>query len=56
MNDLIVACIPARYKSTRLPGKPLLKINNKTIINLVYEKVKQSKLIDKIYVLTFFNI
>ena len=33
--------IPARYNSTRLPGKPLLKINNKTIINHVYENVKK---------------
>jgi 3-deoxy-manno-octulosonate cytidylyltransferase (CMP-KDO synthetase) len=33
-----ICCIPARYNSTRLPGKPLLKINNKTIINLVYER------------------
>jgi 3-deoxy-manno-octulosonate cytidylyltransferase (CMP-KDO synthetase) len=35
----IVVCIPARYKSTRLPGKPLLKINGKTIINHVYDRV-----------------
>lgn len=33
-----ICCIPARYNSTRLPGKPLLKINDKTIINLVYER------------------
>lgn len=33
-----ICCIPARYNSSRLPGKPLLKINNKTIINLVYER------------------
>jgi 3-deoxy-manno-octulosonate cytidylyltransferase (CMP-KDO synthetase) len=47
----ILCCIPARYNSTRLPGKPLLKINNKTIINLVYDKAKQTK-VDKIVVLT----
>ena len=33
----ILVCIPARYNSTRLPGKPLLEINNKSIIRLVYE-------------------
>lgn len=47
----ILCCIPARYNSTRLPGKPLLKINNKTIINLVFEKVKETK-VDEIVILT----
>ena len=40
--DRILCCIPARYASTRLEGKPLLKINNKTIINHVYDKVKET--------------
>jgi 3-deoxy-manno-octulosonate cytidylyltransferase (CMP-KDO synthetase) len=35
-----ICCIPARYNSTRLPGKPLLKINGKTIIQRVYERAK----------------
>jgi 3-deoxy-manno-octulosonate cytidylyltransferase (CMP-KDO synthetase) len=39
----LVICIPARYKSSRLPGKPLLKINGKTIINHVYEKALELK-------------
>ena len=38
----ILCCIPARYNSSRLKGKPLLKINNKTIINMVYEQVKKT--------------
>tara|TARA_B100000401_G_scaffold435621_1_gene377642 strand:+ start:1972 stop:2715 length:744 start_codon:yes stop_codon:yes gene_type:complete len=50
MNN-ILCCIPARYNSSRLPGKPLLKINNKTIINLVYEKAKKTK-VNNIVVLT----
>ena len=50
MNN-ILCCIPARYGSTRLPGKPLLKINGKTIINLVYEKALKTKVTD-IIVLT----
>ena len=45
MNN-ILCCIPARYESKRLPGKPLLKINDKTIINLVYEKALQTKVSD----------
>ena len=48
----IIALIPARLKSTRLPGKPLLKINNKTIIELVYNQAKKVKQIDNIYILT----
>ena len=44
--------IPARYNSTRLPGKPLLKINNKTIINHVYENVKKIKDVTKLVILT----
>jgi len=32
--------IPARYKSTRLPGKPLIKLGDKTMIETVYEKCK----------------
>ena len=44
--------IPARFNSTRLPGKPLLKINDKTIIHHVYENVKQIKHVNKIVILT----
>ena len=50
-NSKILCCIPARFNSTRLPGKPLLKINNKTLINLVYEKALKTK-VDKVIVLT----
>jgi len=52
----IICCIPARYHSTRLEGKPLLKINGKTIINHVYDRVKmvnnEHYIINKIVVLT----
>jgi len=47
----ILCCIPARYHSSRLPGKPLLKINDKTIIQHVYEKALQTK-VDDIVILT----
>lgn len=50
-KNKILCCIPARYHSTRLPGKPLLKINNKTIIQHVYEKAKKTK-VDDIIILT----
>ena len=44
--------IPARYGSSRLEGKPLLKVMGKSIIQWVYEKARQSKLADIIIVAT----
>jgi len=44
--------IPARYASTRLPGKPLLKVKGKSIIQYVYEAAKNSKLADCVIVAT----
>jgi 3-deoxy-manno-octulosonate cytidylyltransferase (CMP-KDO synthetase) len=37
-----IAIIPARYASTRFPGKPLVDIGGKTMIQRVYEQAKQS--------------
>ena len=34
--------IPARYASTRLPGKPLIKINGRSMIEWVYRQAEQS--------------
>ena len=51
LSKKILCCIPARYNSTRLPGKPLLKINDKTIIHLVYEQALKT-MVDEIIVLT----
>lgn len=45
----VVGIIPARLNSTRLPGKPLLDINGKTMIQHVYENVLRSNL-DKVIV------
>lgn len=41
MNRFSVV-IPARYASTRLPGKPLRKINNKTMLEHVYDRASES--------------
>lgn len=49
MNTFI-CIIPARYASTRFPGKPLVFLGEKTIIQRVYEQV--SKVIDHVYVAT----
>lgn len=48
----IVACIPARYGSYRLPGKPLLDIYGKSMIRRTYEQVKKCKNIEDIIILT----
>lgn len=47
-----ICFIPSRYQSSRLPGKPMLEINGKTVIKRVYQQVEKCKLIDKIIVLT----
>ena len=39
-----IILIPSRLAAKRLPNKPLLKINGKSIINHVYEKAKSSKI------------
>ncbi|HOK25660.1 MAG TPA: 3-deoxy-manno-octulosonate cytidylyltransferase [Bacteroidales bacterium] len=46
----ITGIIPARYGSTRFPGKPLATIGNKPIIRLVYEQAL--KAIENVYVAT----
>lgn len=48
----ILAVIPARLASTRLPEKPLVKLNNKEMIQWVYEGTKNSKYINKAVVAT----
>ena len=45
-----VAIIPARYASTRFPGKPLVNIGGKTMIQRVYDQV--SKAVADVYVAT----
>ncbi len=44
--------IPARYASTRLPGKPLALIGGKPMIQWVYERASAAELIDKVVVAT----
>jgi 3-deoxy-manno-octulosonate cytidylyltransferase (CMP-KDO synthetase) len=48
----IIAIIPARYDSTRLPGKPLLDIGGKTLLQRVYGQVSLSGECDRIIVAT----
>ena len=45
MSDFRVV-IPARFASTRLPGKPLLRIADKPLIQWVYESARRSRAVD----------
>mgnify|MGYP001627204842 FL=1 len=48
----ILAIIPARYASTRFPGKPLIDLGGKTMIQRVYEQTKLASLIQDVVVAT----
>lgn len=48
----VAAIIPARYASTRLPGKPLVKIQGKTLIQRTYENALRCKSLDEIIIAT----
>jgi len=50
MKKIIV--IPARYASTRLPGKPLIDIGGKPLLQWVYEGACRSKLADGVLIAT----
>lgn len=47
-----VGVIPARFNSTRLPGKPLLEIAGKSLVQWVYERARQASRLDDIIVAT----
>lgn len=48
----IVGIIPARYGSTRFPGKPLALINGKPMIRHVYEQARKCESLDDVVVAT----
>lgn len=47
-----IAIIPARFESTRFPGKPLVTIAQKTMIQHVYERSLQAKSVAEVIVAT----
>ncbi|MCX2494417.1 3-deoxy-manno-octulosonate cytidylyltransferase [Pedobacter sp. PF22-3] len=52
-DDLrVIGIIPARYASTRFPGKPLVDIAGKTMIQRVYEQASKAKSLSKVVVAT----
>ena len=48
----IIAVIPARYGSTRFPGKALVPIKDKPMVQWVYERTKRSTLVQRVIVAT----
>ena len=51
-NKQTAIIIPARYGSSRLEGKPLLEACGKPIIQWVWEKAKQTPLVDRVIIAT----
>jgi 3-deoxy-manno-octulosonate cytidylyltransferase (CMP-KDO synthetase) len=48
----ILGIIPSRYGSTRFPGKPLIEISGKSMVQRTYEQVRKSGLFEKVIVAT----
>jgi 3-deoxy-manno-octulosonate cytidylyltransferase (CMP-KDO synthetase) len=50
--DAAIAIIPARFNSTRFPGKPIAEIAGKPLIEHVYRRVEQAGLVSRVVVAT----
>ena len=50
--EAAIAIIPARFNSTRFPGKPIAEIGGKPLIEHVYRRVEQACLVSRIVVAT----
>ena len=48
----VVVVIPSRYGSTRLPGKPLVTLAGKAMVQHVYERAKRAQTVHKVLVAT----
>jgi 3-deoxy-manno-octulosonate cytidylyltransferase (CMP-KDO synthetase) len=51
-SERAIAIIPARFGATRLPGKPVIEIQGKTLIEHVYRRVQKAEAIKRILVAT----
>lgn len=51
-KPIVVGMIPARYGSSRLPGKALKPIAGKTMVQRVYERTRRAEVLDAVYVAT----
>ena len=52
MTEEVHAIVEARMSSTRLPGKVLYKIYDKSVLELIVDRIKKSKKINKIIIAT----
>jgi 3-deoxy-manno-octulosonate cytidylyltransferase (CMP-KDO synthetase) len=50
--ELAAGIIPARYASSRFPGKPLAKILGKPMLSIVYESARKARLLGDVFVAT----
>src|SRR5579863_1569442 len=48
----VVVVIPARFGSTRLPGKPLVSLGGKPMVQRVYERAKRAQTVHRVIVAT----
>ena len=48
MGARVVAIIPARYESTRLPGKPLADLDGQPMIQRVYERAARARGVERV--------
>jgi len=48
----VTAIIPARWASTRFPGKPLVKLRGKPLVQHVWERARRAKSVDRVIVAT----
>src|ERR1700688_546315 len=51
-KKMAIAVIPARYSATRLPGKPLVSLAGKPMIQRVWEQAGQAKRITRVIIAT----
>ena len=51
-NIKVLAVIPARWASTRFPGKPTADILGKPMVQWVFEQVQKSNLVNDVVVAT----
>lgn len=49
---MVLAVIPARYASTRFPGKPLADLGGETLVQRVYGATSKCNLVDRVVVAT----
>jgi 3-deoxy-manno-octulosonate cytidylyltransferase (CMP-KDO synthetase) len=52
MGSRVVVIIPARYESTRFPGKPLADLHGQPMIQRVYERARATRGVERVLVAT----